>query len=94
MLFGEGNTFIGVVTENDVAQQLAAKEYDIYYWESNNTAELDFALQKVNQIIGIEVRSCLKQVKTPKRRIFFRHSALKFSYRVTALVQRGRLRKT
>ena len=56
VLSGEGNTFMGAVTENYVAQQLAAKGYDLYYWESSSTAELDFVLQKENQIIGIEVK--------------------------------------
>ena len=56
VLSGEGNTFMGAVTENYVAQQLAAKSYDLYYWESSSTAELDFVLQKGNQIIGIEVK--------------------------------------
>ncbi len=46
VLSGEGNTFMGAVTENYVAQQLAAKGYDLYYWESSSTAELDFVLQK------------------------------------------------
>ena len=56
VLSGEGNTFMGAVTENYVAQQLVAKGYDLYYWESGSTAELDFVLQKGNQIIGIEVK--------------------------------------
>lgn len=56
VLSGEGNTFMGAVTENYVAQQLAAKGYDLYYWESSSTAELDFVLQKGNQIVGIEVK--------------------------------------
>lgn len=56
VLSGEGNIFMGAVTENYVAQQLAAKGYDLYYWESSNTAELDFVLQKDNQIVGIEVK--------------------------------------
>lgn len=56
VLSGEGNTFMGAVTENYVAQQFAAKGYDLYYWESSSTAELDFVLQKGNQIIGIEVK--------------------------------------
>lgn len=56
VLSGEGNTFMGAVTENYVAQQLAAKGHDLYYWESSSTAELDFVLQKGNQIIGIEVK--------------------------------------
>ncbi len=56
VLSGEGNTFIGAVTENYVAQQLTAKGYDLYYWESGSSAELDFVLQKGSQIIGIEVK--------------------------------------
>lgn len=56
VLSGEGNTFMGAVTENYVAQQLVAKGYDLYYWESGSTAELDFVLQKGRQIIGIEVK--------------------------------------
>ena len=56
VLSGEGNTFMGALTENYVAQQLAAKGYDLYYWESSSTAELDFVLQKGSQIIGVEVK--------------------------------------
>lgn len=56
ILSGEGNTFMGAVTENYVAQQLAAKGCDLYYWESGSIAELDFVLQRGNQIIGIEVK--------------------------------------
>lgn len=56
LLSGEGNTFMGAVTENYVAQQLTAKGHDLYYWESSSTAELDFVLQKNNQIIGVEVK--------------------------------------
>lgn len=56
VLSGEGNTFMGAVTENYVAQQLASKGYDLYYWESGSTAEVDFVLQKDNQIIGVEVK--------------------------------------
>lgn len=56
VLSGEGNTFMGAVTENYVAQQLVAKGYDLYYWESNSTAELDFVLQIGNQVVGVEVK--------------------------------------
>lgn len=31
VLSGEGNTFMGAVTENYVAQQLAANGHDLYY---------------------------------------------------------------
>jgi len=56
VLTGENNTFMGAVTENYVAQQFAAKGYDLRYWESNSIAEVDFVLQKENQIIGVEVK--------------------------------------
>ena len=29
----DGNIFMGAVTENDVAQQLIEKGYDLFYWE-------------------------------------------------------------
>jgi len=56
VLSGEGNTFVGSVTENFVAAQFAAKGYALYYWESHNTAEIDFVLQKDASVIGVEVK--------------------------------------
>lgn len=57
ILSGEGNLFMGAVAENYVAQQLVAKDYDLYYWESRGKAELDFVLQKGSDIVGIEVKA-------------------------------------
>lgn len=57
ILTGTGNLFMGALAENYVAQQLAARGHDLYYWESGGKAELDFVLQKGNQIIGIEVKA-------------------------------------
>lgn len=56
ILSGEPNLFMGAVCENYVAQTLAAKGYELYYWTSEHIAELDFVIQKDNQIIGIEVK--------------------------------------
>ena len=56
VLSGEGNTFLGAVTEIYVAQQLLTRGHPLYYWESKGTAELDFVLQKGREIIGIEVK--------------------------------------
>ncbi len=53
------NQFLGVLAENYVAQQLAAKGYDLLYWESNGAAKLDFVVQKGRDIIGMEVKSGL-----------------------------------
>ena len=55
ILLGEANTFMGAVTENYLAVQLAAMGYGIYYWAPENSqAELDFVLQAGGQVTAIE----------------------------------------
>ena len=57
IITGESNIFMGAVTENYIAQQLAAKNYSLYYWTvANSQAELDFVLQKNDKIYAIEVK--------------------------------------
>jgi predicted AAA+ superfamily ATPase len=51
------NTFLGAITENYVAQAFTAKRYGLHYWTSEGMAELDFILQKDNDIIAIEVKT-------------------------------------
>ena len=55
ILLGEANTFMGAVTENYLAVQLAAMGYGIYYWAPENSqAELDFVLQAGGQVTASE----------------------------------------
>lgn len=56
VLFGEANLFMGAVTENYATQALVSNGYQLYYWTSEHIAELDFVIQKQNDIIGIEVK--------------------------------------
>lgn len=57
IITGESNIFMGAVTENYIAQQLASKNYPLYYWTvTNSQAELDFVLQKNDKIYAIEVK--------------------------------------
>lgn len=56
VLSGEKNIFMGSIVENYIAQSLASLGYELYYWTSENTAELDFILQNGQSIIGIEVK--------------------------------------
>ena len=51
------NIFLGAVSENYVAQALAAKNYGLYYWSNDGTAELDFIIQKGGDIIPVEVKT-------------------------------------
>ena len=51
------NIFLGGITENYVATMLRANKYDLYYWESNSKAEVDFVIIKDGKVIPIEVKS-------------------------------------
>jgi len=52
----EGNTFMGSVTENYVAQAFTANKIPLFYWKNDNTAEVDFVLQKGIDVIPVEVK--------------------------------------
>ena len=52
----EGNTFMGSVTENYVAQAFTANKIPLFYWKNDNTAEVDFVLQKGVEVIPVEVK--------------------------------------
>ena len=56
VLTGTDSSFMGAVTENYVAQALAAKGYPLYYWRSEDIAEVDFVLQIRGEITAIEVK--------------------------------------
>ncbi len=49
--------FRGALTENYVAQELARDQYGLYYWSSENTAELDFVIQHEDNIYPLEIKS-------------------------------------
>ncbi|MFI3263387.1 MAG: ATP-binding protein [Rikenellaceae bacterium] len=51
------NTFLGGMTENYVAQVLANASIPLIYWYSDGKAEVDFVMQKEDNIIPIEVKS-------------------------------------
>ena len=48
---------MGPLTEHYVANELRIKGYELYYWESNGKAELDFMIQKDVDIVPIEVKT-------------------------------------
>lgn len=47
----------GILAKNYVAQELVAMDISLHYWTSNNTAEVDFVIQKDDSAIPIEVKS-------------------------------------
>ena len=50
-------TFMGGITENYVANTLTCNDYELFYWESDSKAEVDFVIMKEGSIIPIEVKS-------------------------------------
>jgi predicted AAA+ superfamily ATPase len=64
VLSGESSLFMGSVAENYIAQTLVSNGRHLYYWTSENTAEVDFVLQNGTEIVGVEVK---KGVKTRSR---------------------------
>ncbi|MCL2321011.1 MAG: ATP-binding protein [Oscillospiraceae bacterium] len=80
ILSGESNTFMGSVAENYIAQALTASGHPLFYWASDQTAELDFVLQKETEIIGVEVK---KGIRTHSRSlgIFLQKYEIAYSIR-------------
>lgn len=88
LLMGTGNTFLGAITENYVATQLAAKGFDLHYWESEYSAELDFVTYDQSGRYAIEVKKG-ENVKSRSLNLFikkyqpenvFRFSLKNFGY--------------
>lgn len=50
-------TYKGVIAENYVACEFASKEYDLIYWKSKSTAEVDFILYNEDGLIPVEVKA-------------------------------------
>ena len=53
----ETEHFRGILTENYVAIALKTNGYDLHYWESDNTAEVNFLIQKESHVIPVECKA-------------------------------------
>ncbi|MCL2501982.1 MAG: ATP-binding protein [Bacteroidales bacterium] len=54
------NTFMGAIAENFVAQTLESKSIPLFYWKSEDTAEIDFVIQNEGFVIPVEVKKGLR----------------------------------
>jgi predicted AAA+ superfamily ATPase len=77
------NTFLGAVTENYVAQALRNNHYGLYYWTNEGTAELDFVLQKGDNIIAVEVKTSTR-TKSRSLNMFVTKYKPAYSIRISA----------
>ena len=57
LLMDKVSLYKGAIAENYVANQLVQNGMDLYYWQSNGIAEIDFLLYTDDGIIPIEVKA-------------------------------------
>lgn len=74
--------FRGAIAENSVAVALSSSDYEIYYWESQGRAEVDFVIEKAGEVIPIEVKSG-DNVRSKSLAEFIKRYSPPFSYRVS-----------
>lgn len=53
----ETDHFRGILIENYVSIALKNNGYNLWYWESDNTAEVDFLIQKESHVIPVECKA-------------------------------------
>ena len=57
LLSEESERFRGIYSENYVACALKSKGYELMYWESDGTAEVDFLIVRDNHVIPVECKA-------------------------------------
>ena len=78
----EENGFMGVMSENYVAQALTSNGFPLYYWKNDNTAELDFVLQIEGKVIPVEVKKGFR-TKSVSMTIFVKKYNSPYSIRIS-----------
>lgn len=73
---------MGPLTENYVANELRVNGYDLYYWESEGKAELDFIIQKDIDIVPIEVKSSI-HIKSRSLDLYINKYNPKYAIRIS-----------
>ena len=63
--------FKGVISEQFILQQLVSQGYEPFYWAPENAkSEVDFLIQKQNQVVPIEVKSA-ENLKSRSLRVYY-----------------------
>ncbi len=73
----------GMLAESYVAEQLVAKNLSLHYWESSNTAELDFVVDLDNSAVPIEVKSA-ENVRAKSLQTFVKKYSPAYSIRISS----------
>lgn len=78
----EDNMFLGMISENYVAQTLVCNGFPLYYWKNENTAELDFVIQQAGEVVPVEVKKG-RRTKSISFNLFMKQYKSKFGIRIS-----------
>jgi len=73
----------GILAENYFACELTSKNIPLRYWNGKRSAEVDFLIEKQNEIIPIEVKAGVR-VSSESLNIYRENYKPKISYRISA----------
>jgi len=76
------SAFMGAIAENYVAQAFAANLIPLLYWKNDNTAEVDFVIQRGVDVIPVEVKSGMR-VRSKSMRIFMEKNKCPYGIRIS-----------
>lgn len=78
----EDNMFLGMISENYVAQALVCIGFPLFYWKNENTAELDFVVQIGGEVVPVEVKKG-KRTKSASLNLFMKQYDCKYAIRIS-----------
>lgn len=82
ILLNDNFLFKGVLAENYVAQEFVFNDISLYYWKSNNNAEIDFILYNEDGLIPIEVKSS-DNTKSKSLQVYINRYKPKYAIRIS-----------
>lgn len=82
ILLNDNFLFKGVLAENYVAQEFVFNDISLYYWKSNNNAEIDFILYNEDGLVPIEVKSS-DNTKSKSLQVYINRYKPKYAIRIS-----------
>jgi uncharacterized protein len=78
----EDNMFLGMISENYVAQSLVCNGFPLFYWKNENTAELDFVVQIAGDVVPVEVKKG-KRTRSTSFNLFMKQYQCRYGIRIS-----------
>ena len=76
------NTFMGAIAENFVAQTFTSNSIPLFYWKSDDTAEIDFVIQEDEHVVPVEVKKGVR-TRSGSMALFTKKYHARFAIRIS-----------